>query len=107
MDALPEALQIPEGQAQLILPSVDLPVSSLMTLELPPQRKSTAFIDPSDYLSDLPPTLTTFNLREIPVPPAVVVKALSRAIISDPATKSILLVHSPAHRGNKKARYPL
>ncbi|KAJ7850518.1 hypothetical protein B0H14DRAFT_3664810 [Mycena olivaceomarginata] len=88
MGVLPEALHIPEEQEQLILPSVDLPVSSLMALELPPQRKSTVFVDHSDYLSDLPPTLTTFNVRDIPVPPAVVVKALSGAIISEPETKS-------------------
>ncbi|KAJ7831710.1 hypothetical protein B0H14DRAFT_3713219 [Mycena olivaceomarginata] len=107
MGVLPEALQITEGQEQLIIPSVDLFVFSLMAFELPPQHKSIMFVDPSDYLSDLPLTLTTFNVRDIPMPPMVVVKALSGAIISDPETKSILLVHSPAHHDNKKAHYPL
>jgi hypothetical protein len=45
------------------------------------RRKSTTFIYPSDYISDLPPTLSTFDLLKIPVPPSAVVKDLSSAII--------------------------
>ncbi|KAJ7917809.1 hypothetical protein B0H13DRAFT_2440292 [Mycena leptocephala] len=63
------------------------------------------FADPTDYLSELPPTITTFNVAEIVVPPLVVVKALGRIILLDPEIKSIVLVHSPAHRG-KDDRYP-
>jgi hypothetical protein len=46
----------------------------------------------------LGPTITTFDVLEIPVPPSVVVKALGRAILLDPEIKSIVLVHSPLHR---------
>ncbi|KAJ6550805.1 hypothetical protein DFH09DRAFT_1281202 [Mycena vulgaris] len=56
-------------------------------VQLPPQRKSTVFTDPTDYLSGLPPTITTFNVTEIVVPPSVVVKALGRAILFDPEIK--------------------
>ncbi|KAJ7348422.1 hypothetical protein DFH08DRAFT_959826 [Mycena albidolilacea] len=78
---------------------------TLIKFPLPPQRKSTAFADSSDYLPDLSRTITTFNLTEILVPPSVIVKALGRALLPDPEVKSIMLVHSPAHRG--KDRYPL
>ncbi|KAJ7150102.1 hypothetical protein C8R43DRAFT_887447, partial [Mycena crocata] len=61
---------------------------------------------PTEYLSDLLPTISTFTVRDIPVPPSVVVKALGRAILLDPEIKSIVLVHSPAHRG-ENGRYPL
>ncbi|KAJ7827174.1 hypothetical protein B0H14DRAFT_2815810, partial [Mycena olivaceomarginata] len=105
MAILPEVLRIPDGPEKLLLPAPDLPISQLMELRLPPQRKSTTFADPSDYLSDQHPTVTTFDALEIPVPPAFVVKALGRAILSDPEIKSIMLVHSPTHRG-KGDRYP-
>ncbi|KAJ7838918.1 hypothetical protein B0H14DRAFT_2588249 [Mycena olivaceomarginata] len=68
MENLPDALRVPDGPEKLVLPSRDLPVSELIKLDLPPQRKSSTFTDPSDYLSDRPPTLTTFNVLEIPVP---------------------------------------
>jgi hypothetical protein len=98
MENLPDALRVPDGPEKPVLPSRDLPVSKLIKLDLPPQHKSSTFTDPSDYLSDRPPTLTMFNVLEIPVPPAAVVKALSREILSDPDMMSILLVHSPGHR---------
>ncbi|KAJ7843603.1 hypothetical protein B0H14DRAFT_3688863 [Mycena olivaceomarginata] len=90
----------------LSLPSPRPSVSKLLKFELPPQRKSSTFADPSDYLSEVSPTVVTFNVLEIPVPPAAVVKALGRAILSDPDMKSIVLVHSPAHRA-KSDHYPL
>ncbi|KAJ7240084.1 hypothetical protein C8J57DRAFT_1527817 [Mycena rebaudengoi] len=71
-----------------------------------PQCKSTVFADPTEYLSDLPPTITTFSVMEIMAPPSVVVKALGRAIILDPEAQSIVLVHSPAHRA-KTVCFPL
>jgi hypothetical protein len=106
MSGLPDVLKIPDGPEKLSLPPNNLPVSSLIKFQLPPQHKSTVFADPTDYLSELPPTITTFNVREIPIPPSVVVKALGRAILLDPEFKSIVLVHSPVHRG-KDDRYPL
>ncbi|KAJ6535847.1 hypothetical protein DFH09DRAFT_1091624 [Mycena vulgaris] len=39
---------------------------------------------PTDYLSELAPTITTFNAAEIVVPPSHVVKTLGRAILLDP-----------------------
>ncbi|KAJ7878340.1 hypothetical protein B0H14DRAFT_2567303 [Mycena olivaceomarginata] len=63
-------------------------------------------MDPSDYFSDLPPTITTFNVEEIPTPPSIVVKALGRSYLCDPNIKSIVLVHSPAHR-EKAECYPV
>jgi len=106
MGALPAALRIPDGPEKLVLPPLDLPVSSLMKLDLPLQRKSTTFIYPSDYISDLPPTLSTFELLKIPVPPSAVVKDLASTIINDPGIQSIVLAHSLAHR-NQMDRYPL
>ncbi|KAK6974495.1 hypothetical protein R3P38DRAFT_3378568 [Favolaschia claudopus] len=106
MSGLPDKLKIPEGVERLALPAADIPVTSLINFVLPPQRKSTAFADPSDYLSDLPPTVTVFDVKDIPVPPSVAVKAFGRAILLDPDTQSIELIHSPAHRG-KTDRYPL
>ncbi|KAJ7862783.1 hypothetical protein B0H14DRAFT_3444497 [Mycena olivaceomarginata] len=63
-------------------------------------------MDPSDYFSDLPPTITTFNVEEIPTPLSIVVKALGRSYLCNPKIKSIVLVHSPAHRA-KADRYPV
>jgi hypothetical protein len=60
MAILPEVLRIPDGPENLSLPAPDLPISQLMELRLPPQRKSTTFADPSDYLSGQHPTVTTF-----------------------------------------------
>jgi len=106
MSGLPDALKIPDGPEQLSLPPNNLPVSSLINFQLPPQHKSTIYADPTDYLADLPPTIITFNVTEIPTPPSIVIKALGRAILCDPEIKSIVLVHSPAHRA-KGDRYPL
>ncbi|KAK7059424.1 hypothetical protein R3P38DRAFT_2758863 [Favolaschia claudopus] len=69
-------------------------------------RKSTLYPDPADYLSELPPTVETFKITEMVVPPSIVVKNLGRAILMDSEMKSIVMVHSPAHRG-KGDRYPL
>ncbi|KAJ6478439.1 hypothetical protein DFH09DRAFT_1108349 [Mycena vulgaris] len=79
MSGLPVALRIPDGPEKLSLPPNNLPVSSLIKFQLPPQRKSTVYSDPTDYLAERPPTLTTFNVTEIVVPPSVVVMALGRA----------------------------
>ncbi|KAJ6555044.1 hypothetical protein DFH09DRAFT_1280668 [Mycena vulgaris] len=92
MSGLPVAFRIPDGPKKLSFPPNNLPVSSLIEFQLPPQRKSTVYSDPTDYLAELPPTLTTFNVTEIVVPPSVVVKALGRAILLDPEMKSIVLV---------------
>jgi hypothetical protein len=105
MSGLPNVLKILDPE-KLSLPPNNLPVSSLIKFQLPPQRKSTVFADPTDYLSELPPTITTFNVREILIPPSVVVKALGCTTLLDPKFKSIFLVHSPAHRG-KDDHYPL
>jgi hypothetical protein len=105
MAGLPDALKIPHGPEKLSLPPNNLPVSSLIKLKLPPQHKSTVFVDPTDYLSDLSPTISSFQVMEIPVLPSAVIKALGRAILLDPEVKSIVLVHSPVHRG-KDERYP-
>ncbi|KAJ7873235.1 hypothetical protein B0H14DRAFT_3438326 [Mycena olivaceomarginata] len=105
MSGLPEALRIPDGPERLSLPPNNLPVASLIKFQLPPQHKSTVYMDPSDYFSD-PPTITTFNVEEIPTPPSIVVKALGRSYLCDPKIKSIVLVHSPAHRA-KADRYPV
>jgi hypothetical protein len=106
MSGLPDVLKIPDGPEKLLLPPNNLPVSSLIKFQLPPQHKSTVFMDPTDYLSELPPTITTFNIREIPISPLVVIKALGRVILLNPKVKSIVLMHSPAHHG-KDDRYPL
>ncbi|KAJ7824369.1 hypothetical protein B0H14DRAFT_3469381 [Mycena olivaceomarginata] len=66
MSGLPDVLKIPDGSEKLSLPPNNLPVSSLIKFQLPPQRKSTVFADPTDYLSELPPTITTFNVRVAP-----------------------------------------
>ncbi|KAJ6523795.1 hypothetical protein DFH09DRAFT_1096515 [Mycena vulgaris] len=78
MSGLPVALRIPDGPEMLSLPPKNLPVSSHIKLQLLPHRKSTVYSDPTDYLAELPPTLTTFNMMEIVVPPSVVVKAFGR-----------------------------
>ncbi|KAJ7752973.1 hypothetical protein B0H16DRAFT_1418844 [Mycena metata] len=106
MSGLPDVLKIPDGPEKLSIPAGDLPVSALIKLELPPQRTSSIFTHPTDYLSELAPTITTFNVTEIVVPPSHVVKALGRAILLDPELQSIVLVHSPA-QGGKDIRYPL
>jgi hypothetical protein len=73
MAGLPDKLKIPDGPEKLSLPSRDLPVSKLLKFELPPQRKFSTFADPSDYLSEVSATRVTFDVLEIPVPPAAVV----------------------------------
>jgi hypothetical protein len=105
MSGLPDILKIPDGPEKLSLPSANLPVSDLIKFPLPPQRKSTVFTDPTDYLCDLRPSITAFDVLEIPVPPSFVVKALGRPILQDPEIAFIVLVHSPAHR-DKGDRYP-
>jgi hypothetical protein len=106
MSGLPDILRIPEGPEKCSLPARDLALSDLIKFQLPPQRKSTIFANASDYLSDLSPTITTFNVLDILMLPSVVVKGLGRAILDDPEAKSIMLVHSPKHRGEDE-RYPL
>ncbi|KAJ6573705.1 hypothetical protein B0H10DRAFT_2236933 [Mycena sp. CBHHK59/15] len=106
MGGLPDILKIPDGPEKLSIPPASLSVSSLIKFQLPAQRKSTVFTDPAEYVSELHPTVVTFNVAEIPVPPSIIVKALGREILADPEAKSIVLVHSPAHRG-KGDRYPL
>ncbi|KAJ7658460.1 hypothetical protein B0H17DRAFT_1145618 [Mycena rosella] len=53
---------------------------------------------PTEYVSELHPTVVTLNVAEIPVPPSIIVKALGREILADLEAKSIMLVHSPVHR---------
>ncbi|KAJ6560413.1 hypothetical protein B0H19DRAFT_1234659 [Mycena capillaripes] len=78
MSGLPNILRIADGPEKLPLPPASLPVAQLIKFQLPPQRKSTVYADPTDYLSDLCLTITTFNVTEIVAPPSVVVKALGR-----------------------------
>ncbi|KAK7047057.1 hypothetical protein R3P38DRAFT_3423853 [Favolaschia claudopus] len=106
MSSRPGVFTIPDGPEKLFLPPKSLPVSKLIKFTLPPQRKSTVFPDASDYLSEDLPTVGTFNVAEIVIPPSIVVKDLGRAILEDPEMKSIVLIHSPAHR-DKADRYPL
>ncbi|KAJ7704920.1 hypothetical protein B0H17DRAFT_1126543 [Mycena rosella] len=106
MSGLPDIFKIPDGPEKLSIPPTSLSVSRLIKFRLPPQRKSTVFTDPTEYVSELHPTVVTFNVAEIPVPPSIIVKALGREILADPEAKSIMLVHSPAHR-EKGNRYPL
>jgi hypothetical protein len=73
---------------------------------LPPLHKSTAFLNPTDYLSEYAPTLTAFDPAAIPSPPHAVVKDLECAILSDKDICSIVLVHSPQHC-DEDQRYPL
>ncbi|KAJ7860653.1 hypothetical protein B0H13DRAFT_2355510 [Mycena leptocephala] len=70
------------------------------------QRQSNVFGHSTDSTSHLPPTITAFDVMDIPVPPADIVKELGRMILLDPGIRSIVLVHSPAHRG-QNGRYPL
>jgi hypothetical protein len=49
MSDLPEALRIPDGPECLSLPPNNLPVASIIKFQLPPQHKSTVYMDPSDY----------------------------------------------------------
>ncbi|KAK7025886.1 hypothetical protein R3P38DRAFT_3531849 [Favolaschia claudopus] len=100
------SLRIPDGPEKLSLPHKNLPVSELITFTSPPQRKSTVYPDPADYLSELPPIVETLKIAEMVVPPSIVVKNLGRAILMDSEMKSIVMVHSPAHRG-KGDRHPL
>ncbi|KAJ6546217.1 hypothetical protein DFH09DRAFT_1087855 [Mycena vulgaris] len=79
MSGLPVALRIPDGPEKLSLPPNNFPVFSLIEFQLPLQQKSTVYSNLTDYLAELPPTLTTFNVTEIMVPPSVVVKALGCA----------------------------
>ncbi|KAJ6533333.1 hypothetical protein DFH09DRAFT_1325830 [Mycena vulgaris] len=101
MEALPESLRIPEATANAGLPPEDLPVFKLIKFNLPPLYKSTAFLNPTDYLSEYAPTLTAFDLAAIPVPPHAVVKDLERAILSDKDICSTVLVHSPMERAHE------
>ncbi|KAJ7748072.1 hypothetical protein B0H16DRAFT_1725684 [Mycena metata] len=64
MSGLPDVLKIPDGPEKQSIPPKNLPVSELMKLELPPQRKSSVFSHPTDYLSELTPTVTTFDMSK-------------------------------------------
>ncbi|KAF8186596.1 hypothetical protein K438DRAFT_1765362 [Mycena galopus ATCC 62051] len=89
MEALPESLRIPEA-ANTCLPR-DLPVLKHIKFNLPSLHKSTAFLNPTNYLSEYVPTLTAFDPAVIPVSPHAVVKDLERAILSDKDICSIVL----------------
>ena len=49
MSGLPDVLKIPDGPDKLSLLLNNLPVSSLIKFQLPPQRKSTVFADPTEH----------------------------------------------------------
>jgi hypothetical protein len=102
---LPDFLKVPEGTAKLYLPLANMPVLKLIKFNLPPLHKATAFLNPTDYLSEYAPTVTDFDPGAIPVPPSAVVKALGHVILTDKEIKSIVLVHSPRHR-DEDERYP-
>ncbi|KAJ7192186.1 hypothetical protein GGX14DRAFT_578349 [Mycena pura] len=56
---------MPDGPEKLSMPPKSLPVSSLITFQLPPQLKSTVFADPADYLSlDLTFSMENKDARE-------------------------------------------
>ncbi|KAJ7319302.1 hypothetical protein DFH08DRAFT_819239 [Mycena albidolilacea] len=77
MEALPESLRIPEATANAFLPPENLPVLKLIKFNLPPLYKSTAFLNPTHYLSEYAlATLAAFDPEAIPVPPHAVVKDL-------------------------------
>jgi hypothetical protein len=76
MEAAPESLRILEATANTCLPPEDLPVFKLIKFNLPPLHKYTAFLNPTDHLSEYVPTLTAFDPVAIPVPPHAVVKDL-------------------------------
>ncbi|KAJ7362810.1 hypothetical protein DFH08DRAFT_1025215 [Mycena albidolilacea] len=101
-----QSLRIPEATANTCLPPEDLPVLKLIKFNLPPLHKSTAFLNPTDYLSEYAPTLTIFDPAAIPVPPHAVVKNLEHAILSDKDICSIVLVRSLQHR-DEDQQYPL
>ena len=98
MSGLPDFLKVPEGTAKLSLPPTDMPVLKLIKFNLPPLHKATAFLNPTDYLSEHTPTVTGVDPGEISVLPSAVVKALGCAILTDKEIKSIVLVHSSWHR---------
>jgi hypothetical protein len=81
-------------------------VLKLIKFNLPSLHKSTAFLNPTDYLSEYALTITVFDPAAIPVPPYAVVKDPVRAILSDKDICSIVLVHSPQHR-DEDQRYSL
>ncbi|KAJ7367153.1 hypothetical protein DFH08DRAFT_797985 [Mycena albidolilacea] len=90
MDGLPEFLKVPEG-----------------TEKLPPLHKATAFLNPTDYLSEYALTVTNFDLGTILVPPPDMVKALGHAILTDKESnllclctcRSTVMKMSTIHRG--------
>jgi hypothetical protein len=67
MGGLPDILKIPDRAEKLSLPSANLPVSNLIKFPLPLQSKSTIFANPTDYLCNLCPSITAFDVLEIPV----------------------------------------
>ncbi|KAJ7278728.1 hypothetical protein C8J57DRAFT_1502589 [Mycena rebaudengoi] len=86
-----------------------LPVASLLNLQLPLQHKSTIFANPTEYLSNLPATITTFSVTEIMALPSVVVKALGLVIILDPEAQSIVLalgLYIRRHTAEKWSAFP-
>ncbi|KAJ7668831.1 hypothetical protein B0H17DRAFT_1248122 [Mycena rosella] len=105
MSGLPDVFKIPDRPEKLSIPLTSLSVSRLIKVQLPPQRKSTVFTDPTKYVSELHPTVVTFNVAEIPVPPSIIFKALGQEILADLEAEFIMLVHSLAHR-EKGNRYP-
>jgi hypothetical protein len=50
MSGLPDVLKIPDGPEKLSIPAGDLRVSALIKLKLPPQRTSSIYTHPTDYL---------------------------------------------------------
>ncbi|KAJ7934966.1 hypothetical protein B0H13DRAFT_1854673 [Mycena leptocephala] len=118
MRGLPDALKIPDGPEKLSIPLTSLPVSSLIKFQLPPQRKSTVFADPTEYISESTSlSIDSLLHRQAGFEPNLraashryhfqchghsgaslrIVKALGRAILADPEAKSILLaiaIHS-------------
>ncbi|KAJ7835326.1 hypothetical protein B0H14DRAFT_2590319 [Mycena olivaceomarginata] len=91
MGGLPESLEVPEAAEKLTLPRDDISVLKLIKFSLPPLHKATAFLNPTDYLSEYAPTVTEFGPRAIPVPPQHVVNSLVRTILTDLEIQSIVL----------------
>ncbi|KAJ7658475.1 hypothetical protein B0H17DRAFT_1145630 [Mycena rosella] len=86
MSGLPDVLKIPTGRKSsdsAHLPARVQPQSSLIKFQLP-RNAIHCLADPTEYVSELHPTVITFNIAEIPVPPSVIVKALGCAILAAP-----------------------
>jgi hypothetical protein len=59
MSGLPDFLKVPEGTAKLS--PLPLPPACLIKFNLLPLHKATAFLNPTDYLSEYTPTVTDFD----------------------------------------------